>query len=71
MSQGGADPTAAAEYILQALLAQIDHSTNNNQREKLVFHHVTCATDTENIRVVFNAVRMTVLARSLEEVQVM
>jgi len=66
--KGGADPVAGAEYILNALLAQ---QSGEVKSERLIFHYVTCATDTENIRKVFNAVRMTVLHRSLEEAQVL
>ena len=31
-----------------------------------LFHHFTCAIDTENIKVVFNGVRDTILQRNLD-----
>jgi len=66
--QGGADPVAGQEYILQTLLAQREE---NEKDKPLIFHHVTCATNTENIRTVFYAVRKTVLTRTLEEAHVL
>jgi GTPase SAR1 family protein len=63
--KGGGDPVLGAEFILRKFLAQ------SSQPNKLIFSHVTCATDTENVRVVFNAVRSSILNRSLEEAQIL
>jgi len=63
--KGGSDPHAGSKFILQKFLAQ------NNNPDKMIFSHVTCATDTENVRVVFNAVRTCVLTRSLEDAKIM
>jgi hypothetical protein len=35
------------------------------RRERTVFTHVTCATDTANVRVVFNACKETILQQNL------
>jgi len=35
--------------------------------EKTIYTHVTCATDTDNIKVVFNAVKDIVIKQSLTE----
>jgi GTPase SAR1 family protein len=37
----------------------------NKNPSKDIFHHVTCATDTDNVRVVFNACRTIILKKSL------
>ncbi len=39
----------------------------NPDQEKIVYGHFTCATDTENIRFVFAAVRDTILQSNLKE----
>lgn len=38
----------------------------NENREKPIYAHFTCATDTENIIVVFNAVRDIILSKTLK-----
>jgi len=48
--QGPNTAEAAAQYIEDQFLAQ------NENPDKLVYVHRTCATDTENMRVVFNSV---------------
>lgn len=39
----------------------------NPDSDKIVYSHFTCATDTENIRFVFAAVRDTILQYNLKE----
>jgi len=60
----GGDWTVAAKYIEQQFLMQ------NDQPQKLIFPHITCATDTENMRFVFDCVKDTILRRVLEDTPV-
>jgi hypothetical protein len=39
----------------------------NPNPKKQIYYHVTCATDTNNVRVVFDAVRDTVLHKALRD----
>ncbi|XP_026883050.2 guanine nucleotide-binding protein subunit alpha-14 [Electrophorus electricus] len=55
------DPKAAQEFILRMYQEQ------NPDREKTIYSHFTCATDTENIRFVFAAVKDTILRINLKE----
>ncbi|KAG5281209.1 hypothetical protein AALO_G00068640 [Alosa alosa] len=55
------DPKAAREFILRMYQEQ------NPDREKTIYSHFTCATDTENIRFVFAAVKDTILRHNLKE----
>ncbi|XP_022049382.1 guanine nucleotide-binding protein subunit alpha-14-like [Acanthochromis polyacanthus] len=55
------DPTAAQEFILKMYQEQ------NPDKEKTLYPHFTCATDTENIRFVFVAVKDTILRHNLKE----
>jgi len=57
---GGKDYTTAMTYITQQFLAQ------NENIKKPIYPHVTCATDTPNIIVVFNAVKDIVLRKALD-----
>lgn len=43
----------------------------NDNRAKLIYAHLTCATDTDNIKVVFNAVRDIILNKTLLKIGVM
>lgn len=52
---------AAKEFILQKFLEL------NPDSDKIVYSHFTCATDTENIRFVFAAVKDTILQSNLRE----
>jgi hypothetical protein len=52
---------AASQFILEQFEAR------NRDSEKRIYPHLTCATDKDNIKVVFNAVKDTVIRRSLEE----
>ena len=42
-------------------------SREDKQESKIIYPHFTCATDTNNIRTVFNDVKDTVLIKSLAE----
>jgi len=41
--------------------------SKNRNVEKQVYTHVTCATDTENVSAVFNAVKDIIIRKSLNE----
>jgi GTPase SAR1 family protein len=62
---GGCDYTKAAQYISEKFAGL------NRNPDKQIFAHITCATDTDNIRFVFNAVREIVLRQSLMKSGVM
>jgi len=55
------DHVAAREFILTKYMAQ------NDDPEKQTYSHFTCATDTENIKLVFCAVKDTILQNALKE----
>ncbi|XP_037717464.1 G protein alpha q subunit-like [Drosophila subpulchrella] len=55
------DATAAEEYILQM------YEDENPDPDRKIYPHFTCATDTENIRFVFAAVKDTILQCHLKE----
>jgi len=55
------DHVAAREFILTKYMAQ------NDDPEKMFYSHFTCATDTENIKLVFCAVKDTILQNALKE----
>ncbi|KAL0979682.1 hypothetical protein UPYG_G00188190 [Umbra pygmaea] len=55
------DPSAASQFILGMYRDQ------NPDREKTIYFHFTCATDTENISFVFTAVKDTILRHHLME----
>ncbi|KAG8893275.1 Guanine nucleotide-binding protein alpha-2 subunit [Tulasnella sp. 403] len=57
---GGADINKAAKYILWRFI-------NVNRKGLSVYPHVTCATDTSNIRLLFAAVKETMLANVLKK----
>lgn len=50
---------------VQAFLLDFFRQAKRDPRKPL-FHHFTTAVDTENIKVVFNAVKDTILHRNLE-----
>ncbi|XP_019733577.1 guanine nucleotide-binding protein subunit alpha-14-like isoform X2 [Hippocampus comes] len=54
------DASAAQEFILKMYQEQ------NPDKDKKVYPHFTCATDTENIRFVFAAVKDTILRQNLQ-----
>ncbi|KAM9213228.1 guanine nucleotide-binding protein subunit alpha-14 [Leptosomus discolor] len=55
------DVKAAREFILKL------YQDQNPDKEKVIYSHFTCATDTENIRFVFAAVKDTILQLNLKE----
>ncbi|XP_006122539.1 guanine nucleotide-binding protein subunit alpha-14 [Pelodiscus sinensis] len=55
------DVKAAREFILKL------YQDQNPDDEKVIYSHFTCATDTENIRFVFAAVKDTILQLNLRE----
>uniref|UniRef100_A0A3P8WAH2 Guanine nucleotide-binding protein subunit alpha n=2 Tax=Cynoglossus semilaevis TaxID=244447 RepID=A0A3P8WAH2_CYNSE len=55
------DAGAAQEFMLKMYKEQ------NPDKDKTLYHHFTCATDTENIRFVFVAVKDTILRHNLKE----
>lgn len=55
------DAKAAREFILKMFVDL------NPDSEKIIYSHFTCATDTENIRFVFAAVKDTILQLNLKE----
>jgi len=58
---GGLNYDNAVPFIKDKFLSQ------NENPKKHIYTHVTCATDTENVNVVFNAVKDIVLQKMLEE----
>ncbi|KAM6182209.1 guanine nucleotide-binding protein subunit alpha-14-like [Erethizon dorsatum] len=55
------DVKAARDFILKL------YQDQNPDKEKVIYSHFTCATDTENIRFVFTAVKDTILQLNLRE----
>ncbi|KAK3540193.1 hypothetical protein QTP70_028390 [Hemibagrus guttatus] len=55
------DPKAAQEFILKM------YQDQNPDKEKTLYSHFTCATDTENIRLIFAAVKDTILRSNLKD----
>uniref|UniRef100_UPI00398F83E3 guanine nucleotide-binding protein subunit alpha-14 isoform X1 n=2 Tax=Pristiophorus japonicus TaxID=55135 RepID=UPI00398F83E3 len=55
------DAKAARGFILET------YQNQNPDKEKVIYSHFTCATDTENIRFVFAAVKDTILQLNLKE----
>ncbi|KAM9096724.1 guanine nucleotide-binding protein subunit alpha-15 isoform 1-T1 [Sarcophilus harrisii] len=71
------DVEAAKQFILDLYTGMytgsgdIKGSTRKNSRSRRLFSHYTCATDTHNIRKVFKDVRDSVLARYLDEINLL
>lgn len=55
------DAQAGREFILKMFVDL------NPDSDKIIYSHFTCATDTENIRFVFAAVKDTILQLNLKE----
>lgn len=60
------DAQAAMNYISE-MYKQQGLSREDKRERKTIYSHFTCATDTKNIRMVFNDVKDTVLIKSLAE----
>jgi len=58
---GGCNYDAGSKFIEKRFIG-----LNRNPAEKHVYPHITCATDTENIRFVFNAVKDIILHQALD-----
>lgn len=54
------DYEAGVNYFLNMFLAK------NRNKERPIYHHVTCATDTRNVRVVFDACKDIILRENLK-----
>ena len=52
---------AGIQYFLSKFLAR------SKTEEKIIYHHITCATDTENVEVVFNACKDIILRDNLKD----
>jgi len=59
---GGLDYTKAVEFIKEEF-----HKLNQKPQSKQVYPHETCATDTENVKFVFNAVKDVILQGNLRD----
>jgi len=59
---GGLNYEAGSQYIKKKFLER------NSSRGREIFTHFTCATDTSNVRFVFNTVEKLILEKTLEEV---
>jgi guanine nucleotide-binding protein G(i) subunit alpha len=58
---GGKDYEKAVAYLREKFLAC------NQNPKKHIYHHVTCATDTQNVKVVFEAVKDIILHQVLDD----
>jgi len=61
------DYTGDDSYEAGAHFIQEQFETKNRNPDKQIYTHLTCATDTENIAVVFNAVKDIIIRKSLNE----
>jgi guanine nucleotide-binding protein G(i) subunit alpha len=59
-SGGPADYDAGVEYFLGKF------KSRSKQAEREIYHHCTCATDTRNVRVVFDACKDIILRENLK-----
>ena len=55
------DYDAGVEYFLSKFMAR-----NKSATDHLIYHHVTCATDTRNVAVVFDACKDIILRENLK-----
>ena len=60
-----ADYAGGCNYSNGSLYMQTKFKSLNRQPNKPVYSHITCATDTENVKFVFNSVRDVLLNQSL------
>lgn len=56
------DPDAAKAFLLKKFLSLYRKA----QHDKTIYHHFTCATDTENVKVIFNAVTDSIIQLNLK-----
>jgi len=62
--KGGNDYDKGCKFITEKFLSK------NKDPEKMIYPHITCATDTENVRVVFNTVRASILSKAMNELEI-
>ena len=55
------------ERLTHSLTLRSAQRRNKSVDERVIYHHVTCATDTENVQVVFNACKDIILRDNLTE----
>lgn len=60
------DEKCVQNFILHKFVEQRRQGSGDNPTRRPLFHHFTTAVDTENIKVVFNSVKDTILQRNLE-----
>jgi GTPase SAR1 family protein len=61
------DYAGANTYEAGCELIETTFQSKNRNPEKIIYAHVTCATDTTNVAAVFNAVKDIIIRRSLDE----
>jgi len=61
---GGDDFELGGKFIADKFLSK------NLDPQKLIYPHITCATDTENVRIVFDTVRTSILQNALQQTPV-
>jgi len=67
LSQFFPEYTGDNSYESGCEFMQEQFETRNRNPEKQIYTHITCATDTDNIKVVFNAVKDIIIRKSLNE----
>lgn len=60
---GGANYDAGCHYFLEKFKDRF----NTNSEERELYHHITCATDTKNVQVVFGACKDIILKNNLKD----
>ena len=58
------DIDAGIEFFLKQFLDQVD-AEKHAGTDKEIYHHVTCATDSDNVRTIFNACKEIILKNNL------
>ena len=58
-------PTGAQEYGEAAAYIQAQFEAKNKSTAKEIYCHMTCATDTQNVQFVFDAVTDVIIANNL------
>ena len=53
------------KFFLKKFLDQVDVKEGNHSENKEIYHHVTCATDSDNVRTIFNACKEIILKNNL------
>ena len=58
--QGGCDYKNGCEYFVKKFMER------KGDPDKVVYHHITCATDTSNVAIVFNSCKQIILQKNME-----